>query len=95
MNDKESKFRTFYFIFIYLFIYFIFFFFWGGGGGGGAQGLAGQGEVLARMSEHLFSYLTHCINLIHIILRFHEGIPYGYRVGLHKNSLRNSSEGCN
>ena len=60
-------------------------------GGGGV----GQGEVLARVWEQLFSYVTHCINLIHIALRFPEDIPYGYRVGLHKNSLRNSTEGCN
>ena len=37
--------------------------------------MAGQGEVLAREREQLFSYVTHCINLIHIDLRFHEGIP--------------------
>ena len=46
-----------------------------GGGGGGRQGLAGQGEVLAREWEQLFSYVTHCINPIHIALRFHEDIP--------------------
>ena len=36
---------------------------------------AGQGEVLAREWEQLFSYVTHCINLIHIALRLHEDIP--------------------
>ena len=40
-------------------------------GGGGA----GEGEVLAREWEHLFSYVTHYINLIHIALRFHDNIP--------------------
>ena len=38
-------------------------------------GLAGQGEVLAREREQLFSYMTHCINLIHIAVRFHEDVP--------------------
>ena len=45
------------------------------GGGGGRRGLARQGEMLAREWEHLFSYSTHCINVIHIGLRFHENIP--------------------
>ena len=42
------------------------------------QGLAGLGKgkgVLAREWEQLFSYVTHCINVIHIALRFHEDIP--------------------
>ena len=39
------------------------------------QGLAGQGEVLARKWEQFFAYVTHCINLIHIALRFHADIP--------------------
>ena len=73
------------------FLLFPFLFLWGGEGGRAWQGK----EVLERELEQLFSYVTHCINLIHIALQFHEDIPYGYRVGLHKNSLRNSSEGCN
>ena len=52
----------------------------GGEGGMGRQGRAkqgrtGQGEVLAWEWEQLFSYVTHCINLIHIALSFHEDIP--------------------
>ena len=54
------------------------------------QGLAGQEEVLARNLKQIFSYVTHCINLIHIALHFLEDRPQGYRVGLHKNSLRKS-----
>ena len=57
--------------------------------------MTGQGEVLVREWEQfificdpLFQHNTHCLCL-------HEDIPKGYRVGLHKNSLRNSSEGCN
>ena len=42
------------------------------GEGGGVHGLVGQGEVLAREWEQLFSYVTHCIN---IALRFHEDMP--------------------
>ena len=44
-------------------------------GGGGMQDRAGQGKVLAGKWEQLFAYLTHCINLIHIALSFHEDIP--------------------
>ena len=54
-----------------LFIFFLFCFCEVGRG----QCLAGQGEVLAREWEQLFSYVTHCINLIHTALRFHEDIP--------------------
>ena len=46
-------------------------------------GRAGQGKgkgVLASESEQLFSYVTHCIFLIHIDFRFHEDIPYGYLI---------------
>ena len=55
-----------------------------GGGGSGEKvlGRAGQREVSAKEWEQLFSYMTHCINLIHII---NQGL-HGY--GLHKNSLR-------
>ena len=50
------------------------------GGGGGAIGRTGQckaeqGEMLAGEWEQLCSYVTHCINLIHIALSFHEDIP--------------------
>ena len=45
------------------------------GGGGRGQDRIGQGEVLAGEWEQLFSYVTHCINLIHIDLRVHEVIP--------------------
>ena len=38
-------------------------------------GRAGQAEVSAGEWEQLFSHVTHCINLIHIALRFHEDIP--------------------
>ena len=37
-------------------------------------GIAGQGEVLAGQEERLFSYVTHCSNLIHIDLNFHPDI---------------------
>ena len=47
------------------------------GGGGGRQG---QGEVLAGEWEQLFSYVTYCINLIHIAFNFHQDIPWGYQV---------------
>ena len=30
--------------------------------------------------EQSFSYVTHCINLIHIALNFHQAIPKSYRV---------------
>ena len=49
---------------------------WVGGGGGGFW--AGQGEKLAGKWEKLFSYVTHCINPIHI--NFRQGIAYGYLV---------------
>ena len=39
------------------------------------QGMAGQAEVLAGEWEQLFTYVTHCIKLIHIALGFHEDIP--------------------
>ena len=56
---------------------FPFFVRWGGGGGGGRgwQGLAWQEEVLTMEWEQLFSYVTHCINLIPIALRFYEDMP--------------------
>ena len=31
-------------------------------------------KVLPGEREQLFSYVTHCINLIHIVLHFHEEI---------------------
>ena len=40
----------------------------------GKQVLAGQGEVLARECEKLFSCVAHCIYLIHIALCVHEDI---------------------
>ena len=44
---------------------------------GEGQGLARQGEVLAREWKQLFNYftVTPCINQIHIASRFHEDIP--------------------
>ena len=45
-----------------------------GGGGGGRAGGKGQSEVLAGEWEQLFSYVTHCINLIHIALNFEQDI---------------------
>ena len=42
---------------------------------------AGQGRArgqLAGQWEQLFSYVTHCINLVYIALHFHEDIPKGY-----------------
>ena len=62
-----------------------------GGGGGVGRGRAMGG--VGKGWEQLFLYVTHCINLIHIALSsfcFHEDIPKDYRVGLHKNSIRNS-----
>ena len=47
----------------------------GGGGGGGRAGQSRAGQGLAGEWEQLFSYVTHCINLIHIALQFHEDIP--------------------
>ena len=44
-------------------------------GGGGSQGKAAQGEVLAREWEQLLSYVTHCIDLIHSALHFHQDGP--------------------
>ena len=45
------------------------------GEGGRGGGRARQGEVLVGRVELLFSYVTHCINLIHIALYFHQDIP--------------------
>ena len=39
------------------------------------QGRAGQGEVFSGEWEQLLSHVTHCINLIHFALSFHEDIP--------------------
>ena len=38
--------------------------------------------------EQLFSYVTHCINLIHIAINFHQDISYRYLVihNLHKTA---------
>ena len=43
--------------------------------GGLGGGRAGHGEVLAGEWKQLFSYVTHCINLKNIALRFNEDIP--------------------
>ena len=59
----------------------------GGGAGGGRE--MEQGEGLAGEWEQLFSYVTHCINLIHIAINFHTNIPYvTWLYGLHKNRLK-------
>ena len=53
---------------------FSFFLFWRWRGWG--LGRAGQGEVLAGGWEqlHVYSYVAHCINLIHIAFNFHQDI---------------------
>ena len=33
-----------------------------------------------RMREQSFLYATHCLDLIHIAIKFHQNIPYGYLV---------------
>ena len=45
------------------------------GGGGGTTGWQNRGGVDRGVREQLFSYVTHCINLIHIALNFYQDIP--------------------
>ena len=47
----------------------------GGGGGGGLR--AGQGKGRCRQGGAIIfiCYVTHCTNLIHIVLRLHKDIP--------------------
>ena len=33
-----------------------------------------------RKGEQSFLYVTDCLNLIHIAIKFHQDIPYGYLV---------------
>ena len=55
---------------------------------GEAQGRSRKGEVLAGEWEQLFSYVTHCINLINIALDFSSRYSIGLpSYGLHKNNL--------
>ena len=44
-------------------------------GGGEGAGLGRARGVLVIEWEQLFSYVTLCVNLIHIALGFHEDIP--------------------
>ena len=50
-----------------------------------------------RKGEHLFLYKTHRLNLIHIAIKFHQDVPYGYLVMAHirivweKNLMKESN----
>ena len=50
------------------------------GGAERGERRARQGEVVAGEWEQLLSCVTYCINLIHIALHFHQGIPFDYLV---------------
>ena len=41
-----------------------------------------QGEIIqkAKMQELSSSFMTHCINVMHALVKFHEYIPYSLGV---------------
>ena len=43
--------------------------------------------------EQLFSYVTYCIDLIHIAINFHQDIPYIYQLWFAQEHQRLSSYG--
>ena len=37
-------------------------------------------QTLRKREHGSFLYVTHCLDLIHIAIKFHQDIPYGYLV---------------
>ena len=46
-----------------------------------------------RKGEQSFLYVTNCLNLIHITIKFHQDIPYGYLLMVPKRLVKNFIKG--